>query len=58
VLTGSYDGDIQPVPEEVCDVCYLSMDEIRADLFDHPEKYTAWFRIAFPKLEEFMASRA
>jgi isopentenyl-diphosphate delta-isomerase len=58
VLTGSYDGDIQPVPEEVCDVCYLSMDEIRADLVDHPEKYTAWFRIAFPKLEEYMASRA
>jgi isopentenyl-diphosphate delta-isomerase len=57
VLTGSYDGDIQPVPEEVCDVCYLSMDEIRADLIDHPEKYTTWFRIAFPKLEEFMASR-
>lgn len=57
VLTGLYDGIIEPVPEEVCDVCHMTMDDIRADLLAHPGKYTEWFRIAFPRLEEFMASR-
>jgi isopentenyl-diphosphate delta-isomerase len=56
VLTGYYDGLIQPDPEEVCDVSYKSLDEIRTDLISHPQHYTAWFHIAFPRLEEFMAS--
>ena len=56
VLTGQYDGHIQPDPEEVCEIAYMSMDEIRSELANHPEQYTEWFRIAFPRLEEFMAS--
>jgi hypothetical protein len=32
------------------------MDEIRSDLVSHPHKYTEWFRIAFPRLEDFMAA--
>lgn len=56
VLTGYHDGHIQPNPEEVCEISYMSMDEIRSELASHPEKYTEWFRIAFPRLEEFMAS--
>jgi hypothetical protein len=31
------------------------MDELKDNLVSHPLKYTAWFRIAFPMLEEFMA---
>lgn len=58
VLTGLYDGIIVPVPEEVCDICHMTMDDIRADLLAYPGKYTEWFRIAFPRLEEFMASRS
>jgi len=57
VLTGQYDGHIQPDPEEVCEISFMSMDEIRSELANHPEKYTEWFRIAFPRLEEFMAAR-
>lgn len=57
VLTGLYDGIIEPVPEEVCEVCHMPMDDIRADLLAHPGKYTEWFRIAFPRLEEYMAAR-
>jgi isopentenyl-diphosphate delta-isomerase len=55
VLTSQYDGLIQPNPEEVCEIAYKSMDAIRTELDNSPEKYTAWFRIAFPRLEEFMA---
>jgi isopentenyl-diphosphate delta-isomerase len=55
VLTSQYDGLIQPNPEEVCEIAYKSMDAIRAELDNSPEKYTAWFRIAFPRLEELLA---
>jgi isopentenyl-diphosphate Delta-isomerase len=55
VLTGQYDGLIIPNPEEVCEIAYKSMDEIRKDLTSCPQHYTAWFRIAFPRLEAFMA---
>lgn len=56
VLTGRYEGAIRPDPDEVCDYCFKSMDEIRSDLVSHPHKYTEWFRIAFPRLEDFMAA--
>ncbi len=50
VLTGVYDGEIQPDAEEVSEVSYRSLDEIREELGAHPERFTAWFAIAFSKL--------
>jgi isopentenyl-diphosphate delta-isomerase len=29
------------------------MEDIRHSLQTHPQKYTAWFLIAFPKIEEW-----
>ncbi len=51
VFAGAYEGDINFNREEVMDYCYKSMDEIRAGLESHPQKYTAWFHIAFPRIE-------
>jgi isopentenyl-diphosphate delta-isomerase len=51
VYTGSYDGKIDFSSEEVMDVCYKPMHEISDSLQSHPNRYTAWFRIAFPKVE-------
>jgi len=56
VFTGYYDGDIKPNAEEVSDYCFKSMNDIRESMISHPQKYTEWFRIAFPKLEAFMAA--
>jgi len=56
VFTGYYEGDIQPNAEEVSDYCFKSMNDIRESMLSHPQKYTEWFRIAFPKLEAFMAA--
>lgn len=50
VFTGNYDGIVVPNKEEVSDYCYKTMDEIEETLQSHPQKYTAWFRIAFPQL--------
>lgn len=56
VFIGDYDGDIYPNEEEVKDFCFVNMNEIKASLQSHPQKYTEWFKIAFPKVEEYLAS--
>ena len=56
VLTGTYDGPFNLNPEEVADIDYVSMDKLKMDIQHHPEKYTAWFLIAFPMLETYLAN--
>lgn len=51
VFTGHYEGEVNFNPEEVMAVTYLSMDRLRSDMEQNPGKYTAWFRIAFPRVE-------
>jgi isopentenyl-diphosphate delta-isomerase len=50
VYTGIYDGRLNPDKQEVKDFCFRPMEDIEEDLHQHPEKYSTWFRIAFPKL--------
>ncbi len=54
VYTGIYSGDLIPNKQEVKDYCFRSMDDIEQDLLRWPEKYSAWFRIAFPTLKSKM----
>jgi isopentenyl-diphosphate delta-isomerase len=53
VYTGTYAGsDFNPDKQEVTDYCFRSMEDIERDLGSCPEKYSSWFRIAFPKVKE------
>jgi isopentenyl-diphosphate Delta-isomerase len=54
VYIGYYNGDILPAPDEVQDFCFMNMDEITTSIASHPQKYTAWFKIAFPKLQQYL----
>lgn len=56
VFTGKYEGAINPDKEEVSDYCYMTLDAIEQSLQSHPQKYTAWFHIAFPQLRQWMKS--
>ena len=54
VFVGKYDGDIKPNIDEVQDFTYQSIDTI-SHLINADENYfTAWFKIAFPKLIEHL----
>jgi isopentenyl-diphosphate delta-isomerase len=53
VYAGEYEGDINFDTSEVKDVCFKSMKEIKEDLERQPEKFTTWFRIAFPQVEQW-----
>ncbi len=56
VLVGSYSGTIEPHEDEVSEYCYKTMKDIEWSIHTHPEKYTVWFRIAFPKLQNFLSA--
>ena len=54
VFIGIYNGTIVPNAEEVSDYCFKSVEEIRNSIQSHPQKYTEWFKIAFPKMEAYL----
>ncbi len=54
VFIGRYDGAILPNPEEVSDYCFKAVEEIKNSIQSHPQKYTEWFKIAFPKMEAYL----
>jgi isopentenyl-diphosphate delta-isomerase len=54
VFVGAYNGEIFPDDEEVSDYCFKTIDEIKSSIQSHPQKYTEWFKIAFPKMEAYL----
>ena len=52
VFTGDYDGEIKANCSEVKDYCYKTLEEISLSLESHPQKFTPWFKIAFPEIRK------
>ncbi|OSZ80879.1 isopentenyl-diphosphate delta-isomerase [Chitinophagaceae bacterium IBVUCB2] len=55
VFVGEYDGEILFNTDEVMSCCYMEIPAIRLSLRETPEKFTAWFHIAFPEIEKWWA---
>ncbi len=53
ILRGEYNGDIEPNPEEVMDYKWISLEELKKDINNNPDKYTSWFKIILNKLNYF-----
>lgn len=51
VFTGEYNGRLNINPEEVSDYCFKDIEDIRASIQSHPEKFTKWFHIVFDRIE-------
>ena len=58
VFIGNFDDEVRPNHLEVANFVYQSMEEIAANLHSYPEKYTVWFKIAFPKVVEWYQSNS
>ncbi len=52
VFIGHYDGEINVDDNEVMDYCFKTIDELQVSLQSHSQKFTSWFKIAFPKIEQ------
>lgn len=57
VFAGEYEGPIDFNPHEVMDYCYKNLEEVRIDLAGQPQRFTAWFRLAFTKIENWWTTR-
>lgn len=57
IFAGEYEGKINFNKAEVMDICYKDLQEISHSLQTHPQKYTPWFHLAFPKIKNWWNKR-
>jgi len=50
VLVGHYEGEMNLNPDEVSEVAFLPIDQIRQQIIDQPEQFTVWFKIIFEEV--------
>ena len=55
VFIGRYEGPVSPDKDEVAKYQYKSISAIKGWMQEEPELFTAWFHLAFPLLEEYLA---
>lgn len=51
VFAGEYDQEPQVNEEEVQAYAWREMNELKEEILEHPARFTAWFLIAFPRIE-------
>ncbi len=54
VLLGHYDGKPEINPDEVAAWKWMDLDEIKKDLENNPDAYTAWFKIIFNRFYDYI----
>ncbi len=54
VFLGNYQGEVTPDLKEAEAHRWSSINEIETDLKKNPQKYTYWFKTAFPKIISFI----
>lgn len=58
VFVGTYDGELLLNNDEVQDFTYQSLQAIEELIISKPEIFTAWFKIAFPKLKDYLQNNS
>lgn len=54
VFIGNYNNPILFNKEEVADYKFISIQKIEEEIKNNPQKFTAWFKIALPKVVEWL----
>ena len=57
VFIGTYNGTPNINPDEVSQWRYESIPKIKEEINIHPHLYTEWFKIALPKIENYLKER-
>jgi isopentenyl-diphosphate delta-isomerase len=52
VLVGSFEGEPKINPEEVASWKWMALEDVKEDIKENPNRYTAWFKIIFDKFYE------
>ena len=51
VFVGEYGGDFSPDPDEIAELRYVPLPELKEDMITNPEKYAPWFFTAIAVAE-------
>lgn len=57
VMVGYYNEDPKVNPEEVGAWKWMTIEEVKTDMEQHPEEYTAWFKVIFSKFYHFIEAQ-
>ncbi|QNJ98276.1 isopentenyl-diphosphate Delta-isomerase [Constantimarinum furrinae] len=55
ILVGNYNDAPIPNPNEVSDWKWMSLETVKNDIENNPERYTAWFKIIFQKFYQHIS---
>ena len=58
VLVGNYEGEMNPNVNEVSEIVYLPIQQIRQEMNKQPDKFTVWFKIIFEEVISLLQLRA
>jgi isopentenyl-diphosphate delta-isomerase len=58
VLFGNYEGEINLNVDEVSEIIYLPIQQIRQAMNEQPEMFTVWFKIIFEEVISIIQLRA
>lgn len=50
VYIGEWHGEVTANPEEIADLEWLEIAELEQKMLEEPDRYTAWFMVAAPKV--------
>jgi isopentenyl-diphosphate delta-isomerase len=50
VLVGNYEGEMNLNADEVSEIAYFPIQQIRQQIIEQPEKFTVWFKIIFEEV--------
>jgi len=54
ILVGKFNDDPKINPEEVAAWKWIPLSEVKKDILDNPDHYTAWFKIIFEKFYQYL----
>ncbi len=56
VLVGNYEGEPIINKDEVASWKWMPLEDVKSDIKQHPELYTAWFKIIFERFYSYLES--
>lgn len=58
VLVGNFEGEMNLNIDEVSEIVYLPVQQIRQEMDEQPDKFTVWFKIIFEEVISIIQLRA
>lgn len=58
VMIGSYEGKPDINPDEVAAWKWMKPQAVRDDIDEHPDRYTAWFKIIFERFYDHISKKS